>query len=159
MQVYRIDRRNVTAVHPGVGVCVCTCAVTSIEGLVCSVYIETSLEPLHGLYVHSSTTRKTIKARGLDVTILLQITYREQVVGLISSTVGIDVVLLTETVTDSLVEPVEVLTISTLHAGGGQLTIAGKQCIVSSIVDVQVQTIGNQVLRSVGSCRSSIVAS
>ena len=159
VQVYGIDGRNVTTIHEGVGVTAIAGTVAGVECLMGSIDVQTGLEPLLRLHVNHCTTRDTVEARGLQVTVLVQITYREQVVGLIGSTVGAQVVLLTLSVVDSLVIPVEILTIGTLHGCGCQLTVRGKQGIVSSLIDVQIQTVCNQVLRSVGGSCSSIVAS
>ena len=159
VQVNGIDRGNVTAVHEGVGITAIARAIGRVVSLMRYVHIEAALEPFYRLNVHGSTARDTVEARGLQVTVLIQITYREEVVGLVVSTVGIDVVLLTESVVDSLVIPVEVLSIGTLDAVGCQLTVGGKQGIVGHIEDIQIQTVCNQVLCSVFSSGGGIVTS
>ena len=112
-----------------------------------SVYIETALKPLNWLNVYSSTTRDTVETRSLEVTVLVQITDREEVVALFGSTVGVQVVLLAIAVVDSLIVPVKVLTVSTDDLGiANQLTVRGKQGVVGLVVDVQIEAVGNQVL-------------
>ena len=115
VQVYGIDRCDVTAIHEGVGITTVAGAITRVVVLMGDIQVQTGLEPLSGLNVNSYTTRDTVETVGLQITLLIKIAERNQVVGLVGCTVGTDVVLLTVAVVDSLIIPVEVLTIGALN--------------------------------------------
>ena len=156
VEVHRIDRRDVTAVHERVHIGVGTRG--SIEvALVRGVDVEAQFHVRGGFHVDGGTTGEAVEAGGPQVTVLIQITQGEVVVCLVGGTGCGSVVFLAETGLDGLTEPVKVVLITLEDGGiGSQLAIL-EEGVRRFVPDVEFEAVADQVrVRISGSIGSRV---
>ena len=158
VQMYGIDRRDVTRIHKEVFEGIVAVAVVGQIVLVRTSYVDTRLEPFLRIDIHHGTGRQAVEAGAILIAVLVEITEREHVVSLLRGTIGTEVVLLAVAVARGLVEPVEVFTVCAFHLGVHHLAVAVEEGIVGLVPDVQPDTVRDQVLRGVSTGRSEVVA-
>ena len=118
--------------------------------------IQSSLEPRSRIDIGRQTGRQTVESRSLQITLLVKISQRNQIVALLAGAVGVEVVLLTITATYGLVVPVQVLAVCTQHlCVAHHLAIGIKQSVVGLVEYVQQHAVLYQMLRCVCTSGSS----
>ena len=118
-----------------------------------SVNRKSGVKPSLWTEIQLSTAGETRKIRILQITIFIEITYREVVIALACVLASTQVILLTGTMTNGLIVPIEVSSVAIQDAGiTHKLTISVKQLFLIFIKDVQIEELVYQVLAGIA-CR------
>ncbi len=142
-----IYRSYTSGIHEYICITGITITIGIFIVLMSCVQIQAHLNPLLRLYIYSYSTRETIETRIFQITLLIKIAKREHVVNLLISTIDIYVVFLPVTATNSLIIPIKIFTVSTLYLCiTYQLAVRCKQCIISLIKDICVQSGRNHIV-------------
>ena len=160
VQVYRIDRRNIAAIHKYVGERICIITACRICLLVATRNCKACVEPISRTEIQSSTTCKTVEVRIGYITLLVKIANREVIVALRRGMASTEAVLLTIATAHSLVIPIKIFGIAVKYTCiRNKLTISIEQLVVSLVVDVEIKSFLDKVVSGISISCSHIIAS
>ena len=156
VQVHRIDRSDVAAVHERIHVGA-GARGSVVEVLVGCVHVQSELQIGGGLDVHGSAAGKTVEGGSPQVTVLIQITHGHVVVAVVGGTAGGNIVFLAYAPADGLVEPVDIVLISFEDVGSGDDFALLEKVGGGFVENVQIEALGDEVLVDIGrSCRGIV---
>ena len=156
VQVHRIDRSDVAAVHERIHVGA-GARGSVVEVLVGCVHVQSELQIGGGLDVHGSAAGKTVEGGSPQVTVLIQITHGHVVVAVVGGTAGGNIVFLAYAPADGLVEPVDIVLISFEDVGSGHDFALLEKAGRGLVEDVQIEALGDKILVGIARCGRSIV--
>ena len=160
VQVYRINGRNVAAIHKYIVERIGAITIGRICLLVATCNCKAGIEPFSRTEIQSGATCQTVEVRIGDITLLIKITYREVIVALRRGMASTEAVLLTIATAYCLIIPIKVFGIAVKYACiRHKLTIGIEQLVVGFVVDVKIKSFINKILGCISICCSHIIAS
>ena len=139
MKVNGIDRSDLAAVHERVHIAGGTVTYAGgIQGvLVCAKQVQSHFHVSGRTHIHAGAATETFEGRILEITFFIQIANGEESIATLVGCAGAQIVFLTVAFADSLVEPVDVVRITSLDVGvRDQFAICGEEGGVGLVEDV-----------------------